>query len=220
MTPGNERSERDVMTATRKNGMLIRRAAPPPARFPARGRRKNPSPALARRFGLAGVAVASGLVGWVLFGDTDPASGPAGPGRCRNSCRRRSPSRSAARRGTRVSQSALAGLDPVDLRTVGRACPAVCRALVGHKILKYGGFAEPLWIANGIATDLLLGLSLTVLPQLYPDGPLPGRLWKILLGVSAGLFVIATRTSERQFITISNPRRVRTSGRPWSVSVG
>jgi hypothetical protein len=48
-------------------------------------------------------------------------------------------------------------------------------------------------------------LSLTVLPQLYPDGPLPGRLWKVLLGVSAGLVVTATRTSEYNFLNISNP---------------
>jgi hypothetical protein len=60
-------------------------------------------------------------------------------------------------------------------------------------MLVHGTLAQPMWLANGIATDLLLGLSLTVLPQLYPDGPLPGMLWKVLLGVSAGLVVIASR---------------------------
>jgi hypothetical protein len=29
-------------------------------------------------------------------------------------------------------------------------------------------------------------------PQRYPDGLLPGRLWMALLGVSAGLVVLAT----------------------------
>jgi hypothetical protein len=41
-----------------------------------------------------------------------------------------------------------------------------------------------------------------VLPQLYPDGPLPGRLWKVLLVVSAGLVVIATLLNEYNFPTI------------------
>ena len=70
MTPGNERSERDVMTATRR--AAVPEAAPLPlASRPVVVARTRP-PALALRFGLAGVAVASGLVGWVLFGDTDP----------------------------------------------------------------------------------------------------------------------------------------------------
>ena len=38
------------------------------------------SPALAVRFGIAGVAVASAVVGWVLFGDTDPALWEVGDG--------------------------------------------------------------------------------------------------------------------------------------------
>ena len=59
------------MTATR------RAAVPEAAPLPLASRpvvvvaRTRPA-ALALRFGLAGVAVASGLVGWVLFGDTDP----------------------------------------------------------------------------------------------------------------------------------------------------
>jgi hypothetical protein len=71
-------------------------------------------------------------------------------------------------------------------------------------MLKHGGFPVSLFIANGIATDLFFGLSLTVLPQLYPDGPLPGRLWKVLLGVSSGLVVLATLKNEYNFPTISD----------------
>ena len=72
-------------------------------------------------------------------------------------------------------------------------------------ILKHGSFIpNPLFIANGIATGLFLGLSLTVLPQLYPDGPLPGRLWKALLGVSAALVVIATLQNEYNFPTVND----------------
>ncbi len=72
-------------------------------------------------------------------------------------------------------------------------------------MLKHGSFIpDPLFIANGIATGLFLGLSLTVLPQLYPDGPLPGRLWKALLGVSAGLVVIATLQNEYNFPTVND----------------
>jgi hypothetical protein len=59
-----------------------------------------------------------------------------------------------------------------------------------------------MFLANGIATDLLLGLSLTVLPQLYPDGPLPGRLWKVLLGISVGLVMIATPMNQYNFPTV------------------
>jgi signal transduction histidine kinase len=202
VTPGNERSERDVMTATRR--AAVPEAAPLPlASRPVVVPRARP-PALALRFGLAGVAVASGLVGWVLFGDTDPDLWTNGYWPVRELM--------SAAIAFSIGGAALLGYRKA-------RWPAwtllICGMLAGLALLfaglwwdtisKYGGFAEPLWIANGIATDLLLGLSLTVLPQLYPDGPLPGRLWKILLGVSAGLFVIATRTSERQFITISNP---------------
>ena len=71
MTPGNERSEGDVMTATRR--AAVPEAAPLPlASRPVVAVARTRPAALALRFGLAGVAVASGLVGWVLFGDTDP----------------------------------------------------------------------------------------------------------------------------------------------------
>jgi signal transduction histidine kinase len=71
--------------------------------------------------------------------------------------------------------------------------------------LKHGAFMpNPLFIANGIATGLFLGLSLTILPQLYPDGPLPGRLWKLLLGVSAGLVVLATLKNQIDFPTVGD----------------
>jgi hypothetical protein len=149
------------------------------------------------------VAVASGLVGWVLFGDTDPDLWTYGYWPVRELM--------SAAIAFSIGGAALLGYRKA-------RWPAwtllICGLLAGlamlfaglwwDTIFKYGGFAEPLWIANHIATDLLLGLSLTVLPQLYPDGPLPGRLWKILLGVSAGLVVTATRTSEYNFLTISN----------------
>jgi hypothetical protein len=45
---------------------------------------------------------------------------------------------------------------------------------------------------------------LAVLPQLYPDGPLPVRLWKVMLGVSAGLVVIATVKNQYNFPTIDD----------------
>ncbi len=59
-------------------------------------------------------------------------------------------------------------------------------------MLKHGGLMPtPLYLANGVTTGLLMGLSLAILPQLYPDGPLPGRIWKVLLGVTAVLVVVA-----------------------------
>ena len=45
---------------------------------------------------------------------------------------------------------------------------------------------------------------MAVLPQLYPDGPLPGRLWKVLLGVAAGLVVVATPQYAYNFPTIDD----------------
>ena len=97
----------------------------------------------------------------------------------------------------------------VDLRTAGRDCIAVCRALVGQnaearRVHRFSGSSTLCCIANGVATDLFIGLSLTVLPQLYPDGPLPGRLWKVLLGVSTGLVVIATLRNAYDFPTIDD----------------
>jgi hypothetical protein len=44
----------------------------PPIAEPVVGARSRP-PALALRLGIAGVAVASAVVGWVLFVDADPA---------------------------------------------------------------------------------------------------------------------------------------------------
>ncbi len=132
MTPGNEGSEREAMTATRLGQVRAPEATGLPLDQPVVVARSR-SPALAVRFGLAGVAVAAAVVGWVLFGDTDPslwsweallagAGAHAGGHRLLN-----------RRRGaTRISQGALARRRFVDLRTAGRACPAVCRALVGQ----------------------------------------------------------------------------------------
>ena len=71
MTPGKEESDRDAMTASRLHGVEVPAAAGRPLVSPTVDARSR-SPALALRFGLPGVAVASTIVGWVLFGDTDP----------------------------------------------------------------------------------------------------------------------------------------------------
>ena len=71
-------------------------------------------------------------------------------------------------------------------------------------------------LANSLATDLFIGLSLTVLPQLYPDGPLPGRLWKVLLGISTGLVAIATLRNAYDFPTIDD----QVESYFWSTVVG
>ena len=191
------------MTASRLHGVEVPAAAGRPLVSPTVDARSR-SPALALRFGLAGVAVASGLVGWVLFGDTDPDLWTNGYWPVRELM--------SAAIAFSIGGAALLGYRKARWPA---STLLICGLLAGLALLfaglwwdtifKYGGFAEPLWIANGIATDLLLGLSLTVLPQLYPDGPLPGRLWKVLLGVSAGLVVTATRTSEYNFLNISNP---------------
>ena len=58
------------MTATRR--AAVTEAAPLPLASQPVVVARSRSPALVWRFGVAAVAVASGLVGWVLFGDTDP----------------------------------------------------------------------------------------------------------------------------------------------------
>ena len=90
-------------------------------------------------------------------------------------------------------------------------------------MLKHGGFigspgfeTNPLLFANEVATDLFMGLSLTVLPQLYPDGPLPGRLWTVLLGVSTGLVAIAALRNTYDSPTIDD----QVESYFWSTVVG
>lgn len=162
---------------------------------------RSRSPALALRFGLAVVAVASAVVGWVLFGDTNPALWTYGYWPVRE-----------------LMSAAIAfSVGGAVLLAYPKArWPAgtllICGLLAGLSLLLaglwwdammvHGTLAQPLFIANGIATDLFIGLSLTVLPQLYPDGPLPGRLWKVLLGVSAALIGIATLVNGYDFPTI------------------
>ena len=203
MTPGKDRSERDAMTASRLGRVAVPETTGLPLAQPVVVARSR-SPALALRFGLAGVAVASAVVGWVLFGDTDPALWTNGYWPVRE-----------------LMSAAIAFSigGAVLLRYRKARWPAgtllICGLLAGLALLfaglwwdammVHGAFAQPLFLANGIATDLFLGLSLTVLPQLYPDGPLPGRLWKVLLGVSAGLVVIATLKNQYNFPTIFNP---------------
>jgi two-component system NarL family sensor kinase len=201
VTPGNERSERDVMTATRR--AAVPEAAPLPGASQPVVVARWRSPALLWRFGVVGVAVASGLVGWVLFGDTDPDLWTYSYWPVRELM---SAAIAFSIGGATLLRYRKARWSAWTLLICGllAGLALLFAGLWWHTIFKYGGFAEPLWIANGIATQLLFGLSLTVLPQLYPDGPLPGRLWKILLGVSAGLVVTATRTSEYNFLTVSN----------------
>ena len=184
-TPGNEGSERDAMTATRLDWAGLPEATRLSFDQPLVVARSRSS-ALVVRFGLAGVAIVSAIVGWVLFGDTDPSLGELGdggywPGARTRACGRRLLNR--RRRTTRISQGALARRRFVDLRTAGRACPAVYRALVGRNAEARGGFIgrsgfinDPLLLANSIATDLFIGLSLMVLPRqnlqfdILPDG--------------------------------------------------
>ena len=135
MTPGNEGSEREAMTATRL-GHSVR--APEATGLPldqpvAVARSAVPSTRSAfrdcggggglghRRLGAVRRHRSVSVGGWrrrLLAGAGTHAVG-------RRLLNRR-------RRTTRISQGALARRRFVDLRTAGRACPAVCRALVGQ----------------------------------------------------------------------------------------
>jgi signal transduction histidine kinase len=201
VTPGKDGSDRDAMTAARLGRISVPEVIEPPLAQPVVVARSR-SAALALRFGLPAVAVASAIVGWVLFGDTNPALWTYTYWPVRELL-------SAA--------IAFSVGGAVLIRYRSARWPAsvllVCGLLAGvgllfaglwwDRLLKYGGYMpSPLLMANGVATDLFIALSLTVLPQLYPDGPLPGRLWKVLLGVSVGLVVIATTKSQYDFPTI------------------
>jgi hypothetical protein len=72
VTPGKDGSDRDAMTAFRLGRVAVPRATEPSLAQPAVVARSR-SPALALRLGLAGVAVASAVVGLVLFDEADPA---------------------------------------------------------------------------------------------------------------------------------------------------
>jgi two-component system NarL family sensor kinase len=224
VTPGKDGSDRDAMTATR----LGRVGAPKATRLfhdqPVVVDRSR-SPAFALRFGLAGVAVASAIVGWVLFGDTDPSLWELGDGGYW-------PVRELMPAAVAFSIGG-AGLLGYRKARWPAGVLLICGLLAGlallfaglwwDRILKHGGFigssgfiADPLLLANSIATDLFIGLSLTVLPQLYPDGPLPGRLWKVLLGISTGLVAIAVLRNAYDSPTIDD----QVESYFWSTVVG
>jgi signal transduction histidine kinase len=201
VTPGKEESDRDAMTAPRLHGVEVPAVAGRPLVSPTVDARAR-SPALALRFGLPGVAVASAIVGWVLFGDTDPALwwGEYWPVRQLMAPAIAFSIGGAVLLGYRKARWPAAAL-------------LICGLLAGIALLfaglwwarklKYGGFfPNPLSIANGVTTGLFIGLSLAVMPQLYPDGPLPGRRWKVLLGVAAGLVVVTTLRYAYDFPTI------------------
>ena len=145
----------------------------------------------------------SAVVGWVLFGDTNPAIWTEGYWAVRELL----PAAVAFSIGGAVLLRYRKARWPAATLLICGLLAGLALLFAGlwwDAMLVHGPLAQPMFLANGIATDLLLGLSLTVLPQLYPDGPLPGRLWKVLLGVSAGLVVIATLKLQYDFPTIDN----------------
>jgi signal transduction histidine kinase len=189
VTPGNEGSELDAMTATKLGQVDAPEAAVLSLDEPSVVSRSR-SPALAVRFGLAGVAVASAIVGWVLFGDTDPTLwwGDYWPVR----------QLMAPAIAFSIGGAVLLGYRkarwPAGALLICGLLAGIALLLAGlwwDRMFKHGGFMpNPLFLANGVVTSLFMGLSLAILPQLYPDGPLPGRIWGVLLGVTAVLVVV------------------------------
>ena len=155
-------------------------------------------------FALAAVTTVAGVIGWVLF-DTDPTlwtSGGYWPVR---------EMLSAAAVYT-LGGAWLIGYLPA-------RWPAVVLILSGMLAglaLLFDGLwwnammqADPsvpvLWVASGYAQQLSVGLIITVLPQLYPDGPLPGRRWRVLLAISLLLVLAVTIKSEIDIATLDGP---------------
>jgi two-component system NarL family sensor kinase len=180
------------MTATRAAPVAVPKATAFRSDEPVKLASYQP-PARVLRFGVAGVAVASAIVGWVLFSGADPSLWTEGYWAVREFM--------SAAIAFSIGGAALLGYRkarwPAGTLLICGLLAGLALLFAGlwwNRMLKHGGFydSDPLLIANGIASDLFLGLSLTVLPQLYPDGPLPGRVWKVLLCASTGLVVIAT----------------------------
>jgi hypothetical protein len=147
------------------------------------------------------VAVVAAVVGWVLFDGADPALWTEGYWAVRELL----PAAIAFSLGGAVLLGYRKARWPAGVLLICGLLAGLALLFAGlwwNAMMVHGLLAQPMFVANGVATDLLLGLSLTVLPQLYPDGPLPGRLWKVLLGVSAGLVVIATLKMQYNFPTV------------------
>lgn len=227
MTPGKNVSERDAMTAAK----LSQVGVPARSGLSLTGQpsvvARSRSSTLALRFGLAGLAVASAIVGWVLFGDTDPSlwEGELGD-RGYWPVRELMPAAVAFSIGGAVLLRYRKARSPAGVLLICGLLAGLALLSAGlwwDRALKHGAFIgssgfimDPLLLTNSIATDLSIGLSLTVLPQLYPDGPLPGRLWKVLLGISTGLVAIAALRNTYEFPTIDD----QAESYFWSTVVG
>ena len=187
------------MTATRLGGVGTQEETGPVDRPAVVARSRWPERAV--RLGTPVLAVAAAVVGWVLLGDTDPSvyADAYWPVRELLSAAVAFSIGGAALLGYRKARWPAAAL-------------VICGLLAGFAVLfaglwlqaafAFGRLSEVahlLIMANGVATDLLIGLSLTVLIQIFPDGPLPGRFWRVLLGVSAGLVAIAAINSQSEF---------------------
>ena len=164
MTPGKDGPERDAMTATKLGGVSLPGATEPPLAKPAAVARRR-APALGLRLALAGVALASAVVGWVLFDDADPALWTEGYWAVRELL----PSAIAFSIGGAVLLGYPKARWPAGALLICGLLAGLALLFAGlwwDAMLVHGALAQPMWVANGIASDLFLGLSLTVLPQL------------------------------------------------------
>jgi signal transduction histidine kinase len=203
VTPGKDGSERESMTAAKLGRVGVPEATGLASAAQPVVVAKSRFPAPALRLGLAGVAVASAVVGLVLFDDADPALWTYGYWPVRELL----PAAIAFSIGGALLLRYRKARWPASVLLICGILAGLSLLFAGlwwDAMMVHGPLAEPLIRANGVTLDLFMGLSLTILPQLYPDGPLPGRLWKILLGVSAALVVIATLKNQYNFPTVND----------------
>jgi hypothetical protein len=172
VTPGNEGSERDTMTATRLGPVGTPGTAGPQVDRPVVVARSS-WPARVVRFGTPVAAVASALVGLVLFGDTDPSLWGYSYWPVRELL--------SAAVAFSIGGAALLGYRKARWPAFAMV---ICGLLAGFSVLfaglwlqaalAFGGLSEVahlLIMANGVATDLLIGLSLT---SSFPTGHFRG----------------------------------------------
>jgi hypothetical protein len=126
--------------------------------------------------------VVAAVVGWLLFDGADPALWTEGYWPVRELL----PAAIAFSIGGAVLLRYRKARWPAGVLLICGLLAGLAMLFAGlwwDAMLVYGPLAQPMLLANGIATDLLLGLSLTVLPQLYPDGWRP---WLPAQGRRAG----------------------------------
>jgi CheY-like chemotaxis protein len=161
VTPGKDGSERDTMTAAKLGRVGVPEATglAPAARPVVVATSRSPAPAL--RLGLAGVAVASAVVGLVLFDDADPALWTEGYWPVRELL----PAAIAFSIGGALLLKYRKARWPASVLLICGLLAGLSLLFAGlwwDAMMVHGPLAEPLIRATDVTLGLFMGLSLTL----------------------------------------------------------